>query len=159
MIKLRMIKQDEELFLRIRKDNHILIENKLGYMNLFLLFYQLLREKQDSLKLVGYLDNKLIMSKDFILLNLLDLEQILTMTQFKKGSVLFEYINEKILEKAFKMDNAFYSQLDMIMNDITGDLPIDYELEENNVKLIQAITQFTVKTNNYSDISSVMEKG
>lgn len=82
MIKLKIRNEYDELFLRIRKDNHILVENELGYRDLYLKFYQLIKEKQDNL--VGYFDDKLITSKDFILIDLMDLEELLAMIQYKK---------------------------------------------------------------------------
>lgn len=158
MIKLKINGECDELFLRIRKDNHILIEGELGYMNFYLLFYRLIKDKQNNLGLNGYLDDRLINNKDFILINLTDLEEILAIIQYKKGNLLFDYINMNLLEKLSIIDNNFYNQIDTIIEGIAQDLGVDYQLEENSLKLIQTLIQISVSSSDYFSILKTVNK-
>lgn len=156
MIKLKIKNEYDELFLRIRKDNHVLVENELGYRNLYLKFYQLIREKHDNL--VGLLDDKLITGKDFILINLIDLEEILTMVQYKKGNLLFDYVNRELLEKIVEIDNEFYNQVSILVKNVIDDLDINYQVEDNNLKLIQSLLQISVDVKDIASLLQIINK-
>lgn len=156
MIKLKIRNEYDELFLRIRKDNHILVENELGYRDLYLKFYQLIKEKQDNL--VGYFDDKLITSKDFILIDLMDLEELLAMIQYKKGSLLFDYVNRELLEKVVVFDNDFYNQVSILVEDVFDSLGVSYQLEDNNLKLIQSLLQVSIDVKNIPSLLQIINK-
>lgn len=141
MIRLKISEKKNELFFRIKKDNHVLIENKTGIMDFYLLFYRMLEEKLDGQDLNGYLNETAITSKDFVLINLLDIEKIISTIQYKKGSILFDVINGVLLDKLSLVEDNIYQPIDEMMDSCIKELGLDifYQVENNNLKLIQTV--------------------
>ncbi len=76
------------------------------------------------------------------------------MTQYKKGSLLFDYVNRKLLEKVVEIDNDFYNKVSILVEDVFDSLGVSYQLEDNNLKLIQSLLQVYI---DFKDITSLLQ--
>lgn len=156
MINLKLESEMEDFFLRIEKDNSVLVENETGVMNLYLWLYKIICEKNSSFS--GCFDYKVINSKDFVLLNLLDYNVFSDSFQFKKGSLLFYYIESLLKSSADYFDSLIYDKISEFINHALcdGNLEIEYQLEEDFMKIILSICDFSVDINSSS--LAVMEQ-
>lgn len=145
MINLKVSDDKEEFFLRIEKNNCVLVENEIGIMKLYLCFYKIICEKNNEL--TGYLDHKAISSKDFILLNLLNYSTFSDSFQFKKGSLLFCYIDLLLKSSADDFDVSIYDKISTFLSQslFNGEVAIDYQVDEDFMKLILSICNFSVE--------------
>ena len=160
MIRLKISEKENELFLRIKKDNNILIENKIGIMDFYLLFYRMLDEKVEGKNISGYLNDTAITSKDFVLINLLDIDKILSTIQYKKGSILFDVINELLFDKLSLIEDEIYHPIDEIMANCINELNLDllYQIENSNLKLIQAVMKISPRNYCMESIIETLRK-
>lgn len=154
MIKLKITNEFNDVFLKIRKNNKILIKDELGVINFYFLFYRIICEKSSDIQ--GYLENKNINHKDFILINLLNYDEFSNALLFKKGSLLYCYIESIIKESIDSFDESVYNKIiSFIDNSLEkSNLGIDYQIDENFLKLIFSICDFQLKNNN-KNLSSV----
>lgn len=91
MIELKIDNNDLNESIYIRKSNGIIFTSKLDLLNFYNYFDSSLIEKNENLKI--YINNKKLSSKDYILINLMDITSIIESLKFKKGSLLYEYIS------------------------------------------------------------------
>lgn len=154
MIKLKITNEFNDIFLKIRKNNKILIKNELGVINLYLLLYKMICGRNSDIQ--GYLENKNINQKDFILINFLNYEEFNNALLFKKDSLLYYYTESIIKESIDSFDEMIYNKIiSFVDNSLEkSNLEIDYQLDENSLKLIFSICNFRLK-NNEKYLSSI----
>ena len=149
---LKIIEEQNDLFLRIEKDNKILIESEKGYRNLYLQLRRIINDKSSSTK--GYIDNKEITSKEFRIINLMSYDCIIDELDYKKESLFYEYI-ESILKSNIeqisdKLNETIYSLLEKIV--ISSDIDFNYELNNDYIKTLQNITNYKIKSKNMDEV-------
>ncbi len=146
MINLKVSNGEEDFFLRIEKNNCVLVENETGIMRLYLWLYKIICEKNSSFS--GCFDFKTINSKDFVLLNLLDYTVFSESFQFKKGTLLFYYIESLLKSSVDYFDTSIYDKISNFLNQILDDsgLEIEYQVEEDFLKIILSICNFSVSS-------------
>ena len=149
---LKIIEEQNDLFLRIEKDNKILIESEKGYRNLYLQLRRIINDKSSSTK--GYIDNKEITSKEFRIINLMSYDCIIDELDYKKESLFYEYI-ESILKSNIeqisdKLNETIYSLLEKIV--ISSDIDFNYELNNDCIKTLQNITNYKIKSKNMDEV-------
>lgn len=147
MINLKINGNREELFLRIEKNNCVLVENEIGVMKLYLCFYKIICEKNNELS--GYFDYKAISSKDFVLFNLLNYSTYSDSFQFKKGSLLFYYIELLLKSSVDDADVSIYDKISTFLDQalFNEEVAIDYQIDEDFMKLVLSICNFSVGYN------------
>ena len=143
MITLKIQGDSCDIFLRIQKNNCILLENELGIIDLYDKIYQLLYEK--NCKLTGFFENKVISSRDFILLNFLDMSTIVEAFQVRKGSLMFEYVNCLLKESMESVNLNLYNEISEFIENtlLFSNLNMTYQLDEDFLKLIHSIISFS----------------
>lgn len=141
MIQLKMNSADEEQFLRIQKDNHILVENEKGMIDFYNRFMKLIEGTEEF---TGFIDYKKIDSKSFVLLNLLDYQVLNEAVQYKKGSLLFEYIDFVLKDHISTFPESINLELVSFLDKIfyQENLQVDYVVNEDSIKLLHNQVQF-----------------
>lgn len=94
MINFKILFNDKEIDLNIKRNNNILYQNKKPILELYSYFDEVINEKNDDINIS--FDYKKITSSNCILINLMDVDSIINNGKFKKGSILWEYINSLI---------------------------------------------------------------
>ena len=149
---LKIIEERNDLFLRIEKDNKILIESEKGYRNLYLQLRRIINDKDSSIK--GYIDNKEITSKEFRIINLMSYDCIIDELDYKKGSLFYEYIElilkSNIEQISDKLNETISSFLNKII--VSSDIDFNYELNNDYIKILQNMTNYKIKSKNMDEV-------
>ncbi len=86
----------------IDSNNHLIYQHYNEILNLYKLFDDSINEKIKDLNIkVG---DKKINSKDYILYNFMDIQSILECIKYKKGSLLYDYVNTYLLDNIVNID-------------------------------------------------------
>ncbi|HHW68736.1 MAG TPA: hypothetical protein GX747_00130, partial [Tenericutes bacterium] len=76
---------------QILKENNVIYNNKKQILNFYRYFDEAINEKNDTI--VIKIGEKKVTSKDYILINLLDLQSVLDSIKYKRGNIIYDYIN------------------------------------------------------------------
>lgn len=92
----------------------MIYDNYQSFIKFYKFFDDIINEKNDNCKVL--LNNKQLSSKEYILVNLIDTYSILNELKFKKGTLLYEYYIEKLIN----IDPSFIDSLNNILYDINN---------------------------------------
>ena len=151
MILLKINDEYHDSVFRIQKENRVLDTGNY-IMNFYLFFYRKIVEKDDKLSII--MNDISVDSKNYVLVNLLDFEQVIKELYYKKGSLLYEYVNVKIMKSYDCFDLTFFTDIYNECCNCFRDtfVAVSPVVEENLIKLIQNFYQFSV---DYSDCETI----
>ena len=134
--------KSEEKTITVLKNNNVLVLNKLKFFEFLNYFYQIITYKKRDVQIK--IDNKILDHKNTILLSLCDFTEILGNLEWKKGTLLYEYITTHILESSFLDNDILFYNINNILENIIDecDLDIDYEIDDDISKILFNCTEF-----------------
>ena len=146
---------DRQLSYSIKKHNHILLKDYQGYLHIYHYFYQVFYNKNKDIQIkIGNIN---VDNKNAILFDLSSISSILMQMEFKRGSILFEYMSSKyplIDEIGFDKLNEL---LDIIKNELENQetTRITFNISNDFNKLLYQGIEPTFK---YEDIVSILQE-
>ena len=153
-----IIKHKEYDFLEpIQQQNFILVMNQHTLFEFYYYFYQLLILKKKEIEI--RIGEKTIDAKNTILFSFCDYNEILNALEFKKGTLLYEYMISLLYENEnLDKDVLFYDLASVIQNMISlSHLKLDNELEEDIEKILFNFSEFHLKYS-IKELSSILNE-
>ncbi len=142
MIELCLEKNNQEHEILISKYNGLLYRNLEQILDFYRYFEEVLFEKDEGVNII--IGNKKITSKDFILINLLDVQSILDNLKYSKGNLLYEYSNIIIenfdIELNVEISNYLEEKLNIIKKEFCFDSHLSFDT--SIIKLFSNFAQF-----------------
>lgn len=142
VITMKMQTDEEELLLDISKKNSILVLNKETFLRFYNNFYQVLENKNKKIEI--FLENKLLDSKNSFLLTLTDQTELLESLNFKKGTLFYDYILNKInADITLDREILFYDLVNFLKNiQENSEVNVDFDINEDFEKLVLSMVDF-----------------
>lgn len=152
IIKLQIQSNQELLELNIKKHNNCILVQQEGLFKIYCSFREVTLEKNKNYSIK--IDNKLLNSKEYVLINLLDYNSIRDNLTNKKGSLLLEYFCEKIKNLDFIDTDIILEKIVDIGKKIVTEsgIQISFEIDENITKIIFEILKFQNNAVNFDEI-------
>lgn len=156
MIELVINGLNETINLDIKKHNQIIYNNKSHLLSFYKYFDILIKEKQELEKIK--LGNKNVTSKDFILINLMDIASIVEELKYKRTSLLFEHMNSIItnisLDEKLFLEEVIEKTFNNIKSNLNFDINISCDIDM--FKLFNNHVDFLPKIKNEEIINVLM---
>lgn len=164
MINLELATSKSQVIIDINKINNILIVDYKGYLNFYKYFYYLLIKKNNNYSI--RISNKSLNSKNTIFLDFTSILNIFMLLDYKKGTLLYEYMiskysyiddigYNKIFELYKEIQNKLSQNDDDIFYNIVSDLNkilyqgIELSYNEHNlIKTLEKILYEYIEKNN-----------
>ena len=142
MINMKITNKDNDIFESILKYNKILILNEKKFLEFYLLFYSLINEKNKEINIM--IGNKVLNNKNSILFSFCDFNEIIYNLNFKKGSLMYDYLITNIYDLNLLDEDIINYDIDNILDFLTKkmNLNILYKLDLDLEKLITNFTSF-----------------
>ena len=142
MINMKITNKDNDIFESILKYNKILILNEKKFLEFYLLFYSLINEKNKEINIM--IGNKVLNNKNSILFSFCDFNEIIYNLNFKKGSLMYDYLITNIYDLNLLDEDIINYDIDNILDFLTKkmNLNILYKLDIDLEKLITNFTSF-----------------
>lgn len=146
MFEISFFDIDKEENILISKNNKIIYKTEKDKNNLINKFYKVLIEKDENYKIL--IDKKNINSKNTILINLIDFTNIIENLKYKKGMLLYLYINNIISKKSIDY-NKIIEEFKNYYEEKLSDIEIAFSLEEEIIeeKVFNAIFSLNIDIN------------
>jgi hypothetical protein len=145
---MEIITREENIDLNIRNYNNILCSDSSKIIEFYKKFDDIINEKEQSVTI--RIGEKKISSKDFILINLMDIQEIIDSIKYKKSSILYEYINFKLENIAPDYQIDINNYLEQTFMKIMKDLPF-----ESNISFDESISKVFSNLANFHPIINV----
>jgi hypothetical protein len=157
MNELRIINKENEETIVISKSNNILYEKLSDILYFYKLFDSVINEKNDDISIT--MGNKTINSKDFILINLFDIQSLIDSIKYKKGSLLYKYVNNLITESSIDLVFQTNNYIENMITPILKTLPFNYYVNFSSdiSNIFNNNVEFTPIIND-KDINTYIEK-
>ena len=121
---------DNELIMYISKTNNVLFRDKKKMYEFFDYFHQILINKNKEYEI--YINNSKLDSKSYNLINLIDYTAIFNNLEYKKGTILFNYINDYLIKSNETKLEELELYLEDLFKNILNDLNIELESSFNS---------------------------
>ncbi len=142
MINLQITNGDFDIFESILKYNYLLVLNEKKLFQFYFSFYTLLTEKNNNITIK--IGNKKLDYKNAILFSFCDFNEIIYNLTFKKGSLIYEYLESNIYDLNLLDEDVINYDLNNVIEVLIKkmNLDIDYDLNIDLEKLIMTFTSF-----------------
>lgn len=157
MINLQITDTSFDIFEPILKHNYLLVLNEKKLFQFYFSFYTLLVEKNNNITIK--IGNKKLDYKNAILFSFCDFNEIIYNLTFKKGSLIYEYLESNIYDLNLLDEDIINYDLNNIIEVLIKkmNLDIDHDLNIDLEKLIMNFTSFNF---NYEidDLSKIFNR-
>ena len=157
MINLQITDEKFDIFEPILKNNYLLVLNEKKLFQFYFFFYTLLVEKNNNITIK--IGNKKLDSKNAILFSFCDFNEIIYNLTFKKGSLIYEYLESNIYDLNLLDEDIINYDLNNVIEVLIKKMSLDinYDLNIDLEKLIMTFTSFNF---NYEidDLTKIFNK-
>lgn len=149
-------KENYEQSFYISKYNNIIIRNPKQVLEFYQVFDEVLNDKEVTIKIA--IGNQNITTKNYVLVNLLDIEAIINQFKYKKGSLIYEYVNIILENVDINIVDEINDFLEQKFNKIANEFNFNYylSLETDLIKLFNNQVEFKPLIN-VSEYDSIVE--
>ena len=142
MINLQITNGDFDIFESILKYNYLLVLNEKKLFQFYFSFYTLLTEKNNNITIK--IGNKKLDYKNAILFSFCDFNEIIYNLTFKKGSLIYEYLESNIYDLNLLDEDIINYDLNNVIEVLIKKMSLDinYDLNIDLEKLIMTFTSF-----------------
>lgn len=156
MIEMTINKENYEQSFYISKYNNIIIRNPKQVLEFYQVFDEVLNDKEVTIKIA--IGNQNITTKNYVLVNLLDIEAIINQFKYKKGSLIYEYVNIILENVDINIVDEINDFLEQKFNKIANEFNFNYylSLETDLIKLFNNQVEFKPLIN-VSEYDSIVE--
>ncbi len=157
MINLQITDTSFDIFEPILKHNYLLVLNEKKLFQFYFSFYTLLVEKNNNITIK--IGNKKLDYKNAILFSFCDFNEIIYNLTFKKGSLIYEYLESNIYDLNLLDEDVINYDLNNVIEVLIKkmNLDIDYDLNIDLEKLIMTFTSFNFDYE-IDDLSKIFNK-
>lgn len=110
MTELNIENELEKNSIVVNKNNSIIYDKMINVLNFYKNFDEVINNKNENIDM--HFDNKKVNSKDYILINLIDIDNILNSIKYQKGTILYEYITTIIDNCDFELNQEINEYLE-----------------------------------------------
>lgn len=142
MIELKITQNNSIDILNITKNNNILFRDKFSIFKFYNLFDKVINQKDDKIKIE--IQNKKVNNKNTYLINLIDFSYTIDNLKFKKNTLIYNYIENKINSEPFNDLDKINQLLNDTFISILDKYNFKYSYEINNDLFKLLISNFDI---------------
>lgn len=160
ILNLTLSNKNEIYEIIISNNNKILFQKKEDLINFFQFFYDVFEKNSNDTKIT--INNSLINNKEYIFINLIDINSILYNFKYIKGTIFYEYIDISINDINIKNQINLEKNINKINDQIVNDKHLNIFYENNSIfdKIFRSVIKYSLCQNEniFNDIIYMLKR-